>query len=305
MARPHFDVLLLSGQSNAVGRAYNSADYEEFLPDVQYPKRSRYNPFEEAQNGVQPDTNLLEGSLRPAFVNRWINQTAGRIAIFKMAQGGTSLLADAQPGSGSVAWWETGNGDNLTDWACEQYNNYFLTLTGRQIDYTVRGMIWIQGENEAEFYDWDSNIDAQINKYRDALIKLRQDFVARLQPTPSTFPMYVPELGSHTNTYFANNGYRHIREAQSRAAAADANIKICSTLPPTFWTPPYKYMDSVHYGQEGQNLLGEDVADFIIQDANIELDPIETSGPLNPLPFLFGDELKDDDVLFVYGEEAI
>lgn len=279
------DIFMLTGQSNAVGRGYNDPDYLPNLPRIEYPIHSHFMPDRMADNGAQPDNGAPEGSIRSAFVNRWRQQTGRAVGFWKYGVGGTSLFADCQPIEGSVQWWEPTVKPTLFDTACGNFNTYTPSVIGYGYEPHVRAMIWIQGENEAEYwvYRWPTEKDALVNRYANGLIELITAYRNTLGYP--VLPMWIPYLGSHSNPVHVA-GYGYIREAQDKATTMDPHVKICFTRTPEFWTDvPPKTFDGVHYSQTGYNEMGAAIADWAITELGIPLNEGPTDWPADLADF--------------------
>lgn len=187
------------------------------------------------------------GSMWPAFVNAIYATTGVAVAIVSTGVDGAALQAAAAGGGGD--WSPTG----------ERFGECVYT-TERAIDvleaagYTVtlRGVVWCQGERDAQFApsasDYGIALRALASRFRDWF-------------GYANLPLYVIRTGTLRSG--DNADWAAIRQAQTDVAAGDPNIIMAYTDCVNF--AGYGWMsDSKHYTQTGYDDIGTDAAAVVL-----------------------------------------
>lgn len=249
-------VFLQAGQSNADGRA--SATGQPDYPDIDF----YYNTDHIHDVGVVEElTTLFTGASRDyalgpetSFGRRLAdildcdtNNT--RLAIIKHAEGATSLYSN----------WK-GGGNNTTAGDGNQYvifqqtvANGMAALTNKypnaQID--IEGMIWMQGETDAQ------NGHADGGEYYNNLTNFIADVRATLKPN---LPFIIGRLSNNQSNYlYRTSGDAGVQQlgfaqaAQDAAAAEDHRVGLVNTDDLGVNNPN----DDIHFNQAGQLELGK------------------------------------------------
>ncbi len=207
----HYDVYLIGGQSNADGRGATSdltnnlAVWQSPQSDVRiyYANPINLNPLNPSYNTGW--TVLAPGfSVPPGFSGALPSTKFGpelsfartladaapdrQLALIKVTQGGTSLSSDWNPASGYMYATFT----NITRTA-------LLALTNESARYTLRGLIWHQGES-----DGSSTTEAYQSMLTNFIHAVRRDLGV------TNLPVVVGEL--------ATNRSVTVRQAQFNVA---------------------------------------------------------------------------------------
>jgi hypothetical protein len=235
---PHYDVYLVGGQSNADGRGTTSelvgslAAWQETRPDVRlyYANPINLDPLNPSYEtgwsllgpgfSVPPGFTgaLPSGAFGPevAFGGAMADASAGRrLALIKVTKGGTSLSADWNPSGGYMYQTFT----NITRAALQ-------VLRDEGSEYTLRGMIWHQGESDGSVST--STYQARLTSFINAV---RNDLGS------ANLPFVVGEL--------ATNRSATVRQAQFNVAqvmpyvgfASSSNLPTLAPDDPHFTTP--------------------------------------------------------------------
>ncbi len=211
----HYDVFLIAGQSNGDGRGA-AADltgelsrYAEPQPDVPiaYSCSSLRGPVlaSEGFQPLQPGWSVAPGRNKPkslpsrtfgpevSFGRALADALPERhVALIKYAEGGTSLKRD----------WNPAVRDRLYDAFLAFVAQSLKTLTDRDDTYTVRGMIWHQGESDAGLPE---------GEYQTLLT----DFIAKVRAA-----LGVPELPFGIGEVYDNGKRDRVRAGQQATASA-------------------------------------------------------------------------------------
>lgn len=143
----NFNLFVLAGQSNMQGRAHE-VDYPQ---NVNADNRIAFIYSAPTTEGILlgfdkyfPDWNILKpqnGHFGPEVTfSRDVESAIDHVAIFKYSASGTSLYKD---------WGSPGMG-GLLDNMFLQYVHAYKSLRLQGHEATVRGLIWVQGESDAE-----------------------------------------------------------------------------------------------------------------------------------------------------------
>lgn len=238
MPRPIADLLPIAGQSNAKGRGNQALSPAVTLDHGLEVSSTIENPLDDPVLGAQT------GSFCPALVNSIYPLSGRPVAICSGAVGGTKLLAESDPGS-DTNWSPTGN---LTDALIGKILEAWATLDNAGYDVKVQGIVWSQGEGDAN--SWPNGSATLAAAYEAAL----SDLVDRIQAGIGlTIPLWVIRTGRQNSADDAY--YQAVRLGQDNAAANDPDIIMAYTDTVNF--PSYGWMsDNVHYSQAGYNDIG-------------------------------------------------
>ncbi len=194
----HYDVYLIGGQSNADGRGAVSdltnglAAWQSPQPDVRiyYANPINHDPlnptYNTGWNGLAPGFSVppgFSGALPStkfgpelSFARTLADSApSGHLALIKVTQGGTSLSSDWNPASGYMYATFT----NITRTA-------LLALTNEGARYTLRGLIWHQGES-----DGSSTTEAYQSMLTNFILAVRRDLGV------TNLPVVVGELATN------------------------------------------------------------------------------------------------------------
>jgi len=237
-----YDTVILAGQSNARGTALLSmlaSPYETPYPGVRLYDSTPFYHRSREWGDLGPVTSSANyGYGCELSLGRDLDADAGwpNVAIYKCAEGSTSLTSDWAPATVGQNW------DELTD----VYARAVACLPNAGDSLNVRAFIWIQGESdtvvEAHSLAYEANLTAFIAAVRAEFGAGLPFWIVRLT-TPNPF-----------GAYEAN-----VIAAQNAVAAADGKVHIVA--------PPSPLQgDGVHFTAAGLVAIGQTLAASIIAE---------------------------------------
>lgn|GEM_PF-4323535 len=241
------DVFVAAGQSNALGRGRASRS-----PDVPRGAAFEYKWTEDSivplddpvGEDAPPEQQATTGSLWPAFATEYYART-GRPAVYVAYSSGGSGQTPGSRMDPDRLWSRDGT---LYDDARDELLAALDYLEDEGFDPTVRGCVWLQGEQDAHA------IDRRIiskSEYADAF----EDHIDRWQSdVQDDFRFFVLQIGHERRG--DTSGYRAVRAVQSAVANRRAYVHMVSTIQTNF-PAEGKMQDALHYTQEGYNEAGE------------------------------------------------
>ena len=241
------DVFVAAGQSNALGRGRASRS-----PDVPRGAAFEYKWTEDSivplddpvGEDAPPEQQATTGSLWPAFATEYYART-GRPAVYVAYSSGGSGQTPGSRMDPDRLW---SRGGTLYDDARDELLAALDYLEDEGFDPTVRGCVWLQGEQDAHA------IDRRIiskSEYADAF----EDHIDRWQSdVQDDFRFFVLQIGHERRG--DTSGYRAVRAVQSAVANRRAYVHMVSTIQTNF-PAEGKMQDALHYTQEGYNEAGE------------------------------------------------
>jgi iduronate 2-sulfatase len=244
----NYDVYLLGGQSNADGRGSASdltnslAAWQSPQPDIRiyYANPINLDPINPTYSSgwdvlapgfsVAPGFSgaLPSGTFGPelGFARTVADTNANRhVAILKITQGATSLSGDWNPAGGYMYV-------ALTNMSCLALQ----ALTNEGAGYTLRGMIWHQGESDGSL----STASYQ-SKLTDFINAVRRDFGV------TNLPFVVGELATNRSTT--------VRQAQFNVAQIMPYVGFASSS-----NLPTRAADDPHFTAASQLTMGQRMA---------------------------------------------
>ncbi|MCZ2342377.1 MAG: sialate O-acetylesterase [Bacteroidales bacterium] len=250
----HYDVFLIGGQSNCDGRGKVAeltgplAKWKQPQADVliTYSCSKLRGPiltsggFVPLQPGysVAPGSNkakgLPSGTFGPevSFGRGMADRLKGRkIALIKYTEGGTSLSKD----------WNPDVKDRMYSAFVDFTKKSLRELTDKGHTYTVRGMIWHQGES-------DANLSAEVYQ------KMLTAFIARVRQD-----LAVPGIVFGIGEVYDNGKRDSIRTAQKATAAQASSAYFVSS------EKLNTFDKGVHFDAASQIELGERFAAGMVQ----------------------------------------
>lgn len=243
----NMDVFLIAGQSNAVG---NSTQ-----PSLEpLPKSGTVNQFYlGAFSQVTTQVGTSNGCAWQAFGITYNNLTGHTICFVPAGVNGTSMASAANVGFGT--WDTTGT---LYDTSVARLNAAIAALTAAGYTPTFKGVLWSQGETDADGINrgninqgtYSAAFAKLIGKYRSVYGK--------------TMPFYIFRTGFRTDTI--QTGYLQVQATQKTLSVADSLTNII------FWNaadfPARGLMvNNYHYTQAGYNEMGQIGAQNIINSS--------------------------------------
>jgi len=208
------DLIIWAGQSNALGRQGDAADYPDDSNNLDNQIRFNWTVANGSNSGgwttMQPQIGFFsDGHFGPEVTfSRRLVQEGYNPAIFKFTQGATSIFED---------WLNPGNG-GLYDNMITALNTAIIALENEGHTVNVRGMVWIQGES-------DSNSQAAASAYFNNLSLLLNDFKNNVVNNPN-----LPIILGVDEQYFnlTDHIQPEILNAHQDIALNNNNIKFTS-----------------------------------------------------------------------------
>jgi hypothetical protein len=248
---PEMDVFLIGGQSNAVGNSGAGGAALSPNPDSATVYQYYLSAFTMVTDEVGPANT---GSAWPSFGITWFNRTGRKIAFVPTAVNGTGQLATSDSGFGN--WSPTGT---LYGTSLSSLSAAIASITAAGYTPVFRGILWSQGENDANFInsaaitqsDYQTGLTNMIADYRTAL--------------GENTPFYIFRTGTRVTS--SDVGYLAVRTVQETVTAADPlRNKIVFRNAVDF--PGRSMMaDNSHYTQTGYNEMGRYGSESILNSS--------------------------------------
>jgi hypothetical protein len=236
------DLFVWAGQSNALGRQGDAAQYPTDTNNLDNQIRFNWIVPNGGNSGgwtsMEPQDlghYFPDGHFGPEVTfSRKLVQAGYNPAIFKFTQGATSIFQH---------WLNPGDA-GLYDSMVASLNTAITELENQGHTVNVRGLVWIQGES-------DSNTDASANAYFNNLTTLLNDLRTNVINNPE-LPII---LGVDEQFFNLTDHERHqILNTHQDIALNDENIKFTSMY-------GYPKADVTHLTPEGLISHGEDLFD--------------------------------------------
>jgi hypothetical protein len=242
------DVFLIAGQSNAVGNSGNPSAAPVPLAGTAF---QFYNG---SISAAQEPIGASDGSAWPSFAITYYKLTGRKICFVPAAANGSSMAAAANLGNGT--WDTTGT---LYSASVTLTNNAIAALRSRGYNPVFKGVLWSQGETDADGINRGTITQ---NTYSAAFAKLIKNY--RIQ-FGSTISFNISRTGFRTDTI--QTGFLSVQAAQSTLANPDSLINI------TYWNPPFFIQRSLmqgqyHYTQPGYNEMGRIMAEEYVNSTS-------------------------------------
>lgn len=254
MANP-IDVFVTAGQSNADGQGvYQSSQAVAIGLGYMWSGSSIVH----LSDPVGPAST---GSAWPAFVNNLASRSGVPVCIVPASSSGSGLTVEAKP---SLNWSPSGT---LAATAISATNAAMVALTTGGWEPVFRGVLWCQGETEAQSYPDQEQLETV---YKTELLALHDRFKNALS---SEAIMLVFQSGKRVSGDY-DEGFVHVREAQSQACKSRIDMVMAYTGCVAFVEQGYM-KDDVHYNQTGLNLMGSNAgviaARFLYTDNTVTM----------------------------------
>lgn len=234
------DVFLIGGQSNAKGRATDAPS-----PII------TGNSILQVNNGVISVANDPVGvgvnqavnySAWPQFGITYNQLTGRKIAFVPTAVSGTGQQASSDVGSGN--WSPTGT---LFNASVTKLDLSLTTLSDQRYIPIFKGVLWLQGENDADKINSAGTTQALYTTAFETMIGNYRAIYG------NTMPFYIIRVGTRVGA--SDVGYSQIRDAQEIVASTTPYTKIIYRGTVDF--PARDLMiDAYHYKVEGYNEIG-------------------------------------------------
>jgi hypothetical protein len=250
------DFWIVGGQSNAQGSEYDPTTTVDVTEDVaiQYDfenstiKRPLDDPFVESED---------QGSAWTAFAQRYYELTGVKSAYGNASFDGTAQNATADSGAGN---WDS-SGD-LRSQLVSRVQTAKTAFEAQGYDVRFRGILWCQGERDAQAMDDGGTITK--SDYKTAL----QDMLAYYDSQFSEpWNLHIFEIGHREGGDTA--GFQAVRKAQREVCRSNEHAKYASGQQKYF--PERGLMiNTFHWGTDGLTVMGQTGAERV---AGAEADP--------------------------------
>lgn len=249
-----YDLFIVAGQSNAVGTGGQPPIEDASWAGLFWNWRNQSSKsLAPLKDSVYSST---QKSAWPAFGRKWFELTGRKVIILNVAKGG-AVVTDTRPGT-DMSWY--GDDAPCRQVATREWTALVQHLTTEDIDYTLRGLIWSQGEWDARYINsGDTTKDA----YRYGTIDVF-DYFAELTSTPK-LSIFISETGYEDNCFTNPSlmaAYNTVQSVQSDIADERENCYL-AYAGAKYFHQAKMMKDYVHYNQSGYNDMGYGLARFI------------------------------------------
>lgn len=231
--------------SNRVSLSYNGGkakplSYYDNKPSEKYEFTKRFGP--EIFIGL----TLAENNPNQEFL------------LIKRSQGGTALYGAWNPNwtAEKAKAVEKPKKQNVQLYTqhIEDIRTNLKALEAQGKSYSIIGLAWMQGENDAgkeiSARSYEANLKTLIKSYRDEF-------------DVADMPFVVGQINSRYGK-FRKLGPAMVRKAMEDVANSDANVDVIKTTTDESWSDYPKHSDNVHYNAEGQKRLGKAFGEKLI-----------------------------------------
>ncbi|MFB9054824.1 sialate O-acetylesterase [Formosa undariae] len=237
-------VFILGGQSNMDGTGKGEELPEEYLvaPENSMIWDNKEKKWVTLRTDSFSERRKYKFGPEVAFTHllakKFPNHT---IAIVKTSGGGTKLWKHWLPEQ------------NMYKAFLRNINNGLADLDKQNIPYEICGMLWMQGESDAETLEW-------ANAYEDNLKVLYKD--VRLQMDKPDLPIVMGRIsiGLLRETPWVFDYTEVVQAAQDRVAKADKNVRIINT------DKLETLKDNTHFNSESNIWLGHKMGKLMIKE---------------------------------------
>jgi hypothetical protein len=239
---PEIDAFIVAGQSNAKGQGLTASNVDSGSYAYDFSSKT-------IKKLKDPVGGATIGSAWPKFCADYTTSTLRKVIIIETAVNGSAQAA----GASSDNWDTTGI---LYTQMLDKTNSRIERLNRDGVAVILRGILWVQGERDADQID-----GAVINKatYKTAL----EGMITRLQSDFSGIKLYISQTG--TKNTGDTSGFSDIRAAQSEVATASDFADLAFSGAVNFEASG-KMADLFHYTTGGYEDVGAGMASYIITD---------------------------------------
>ncbi len=260
-------IVLLAGQSNMVGGGnYENLDASVIKRVEAISNRVKFSfngaiavPLSYTKNKPSEKYNFKKRFGPEIFIGLTLAEKYPNkeFLLIKRSLGGTSLYGAWNPD------WDAAKAKLLEKGEFKQnlklYNLHLedIKMNLKQLSsqgktYSIYGLTWMQGENDAIH-------EASVKSYRNNLKKLIKSY--RRDLNVSELPMVLGQINSR---YGIEGGSDKVRQAMVKFTNQDYYTALIKTSKDATWFDFPKHTDNVHYNTEGQKRLGTAFANMFI-----------------------------------------
>lgn len=247
------DVFIVAGQSNALGQGDKTqsptpGDNTAGMYQLK-PSKAPFQPLTDPV-GIEPYL-ANTGSAWPAFADTFWDAT-NRVSVYvPTAIGGTGV----HPKAGGMGTW--GGPAGLLYRALGHFRGTSINLITAGVDYQYQGILWHQGERDAQVIDtgelaaeeYQTAFENMINRYRSEL-------------GDSAAPFYIFQVGQPLNG--DTTGFQQVREIQRDIAENDPHTALVFDDCVRF-AKDNMMTDRLHYNQTALNEMGRVGAENVVE----------------------------------------
>ena len=250
------DVFVTGGQSNAKG--IGDADKSPNPPSgTAYEFENDTGTIVELDDpvGGTDKYEAYTGSAWPAFAKQYYSKTGQKTAYVPTAVGGSAQVAGVRKNN----HWDAGGARRGA--AVDIFGRAMNALRNEGFQPRVRGMLWSQGESDAQSID---SGDITVGEYKQAFSEMLAYFRNNIR---DYFPFWIFQTGKPSTG--DTEGFEKIRAAQAEFPTIERDVQMVSTIQKNFpdngMIAPHQISAEeatvlshvYHYSQEGYNLMGE------------------------------------------------
>lgn len=261
------DLFVIAGQSNATGAGGDAALAP--VPDRRtvYWVINRQGAPSLVPAGVPQ--HLWNGTLGPAFGQRYHELTGRPVALLQVGHRGTTVVADAERGNGHWSATHVGPGprggpDRLSEALAVVDSVRALRVGGSVL--RPSGVIWVQGESDAVAVVRGLTTGPEFRAELELTTAALRDAIGT---GGDAGPLYLVQSGRPLSR--DSRGHRAIRTAQADGALRGWYDLVCQdalSFPALGWMA-----DDVHWAQPALDHVGEHVAEAAALDAPPPYEP--------------------------------
>ena len=252
-------VVLLGGQSNMAGAGnFDELDDSEIKRIEKISDRVSLSfngkpvkPLSYFKNKPTEKYNFLKRFGPEIFIGLTLAEAnpTKHYLLIKRSQGGTALYGAWNPEwtaeKAKAVEKEPKQNMKLYSSHISDIKENIKQLENQGKSFTIIGMAWMQGENDAAR-------EVSARTYEVLLKKLIYSY--RTEFEVEEMPFIVGQINSRYGNF--DGGPEMVRKAMENVANSDKNVAVIKTTTDTSWSDYPKHTDNVHYNAEGQKRLG-------------------------------------------------
>jgi hypothetical protein len=239
------DLFCIGGQSNAEGKGDSTSS-----PSLTSEAALLYDGTSLSAL-ADPIGGAESGSAWPAFAQQYYRLTGQRSVWIEYAKDGSAQHTDADA-FGDGSWDSAGT---LRSDLSTGVNDTMTYLNEQGYDPTFRGIVWAQGERDAQQIDAGNST---VTKYRNALNGMLDYFDGEFD---DPWSLFFFELGTEPTYSVACD---NVRTEQREVCQSDDRALHVSGVQESFYDRGLMLSDDLHYNQTGLNVMGRTGAETLV-----------------------------------------
>ena len=237
------DLFIVAGQSNATGQGVTLAGPTPTAGTVFDVQQMMFRQL------ADPVGSANIGSAWPSFSTDYYTGRSRKTAILDVSYPGSAQCAAASDDNWDTTGTRYGDMVRITRAKIETLLNLGITVT-------LRGILWCQGERDADQIDDAVIVKAQ---YKSAL----EAMIGRIQTDFPTLKLFISRTGTKMSGDTA--GFADVRAAQDEVIAASA-FADAAFLDAVDFASEGKMQDTFHYTTAGYEEMGSGMAAYVVSD---------------------------------------